>query len=257
MDAVTIPIRLRYKRWLPYVAVLQTDLRQTTRSWVYRLWVLAIFLLGFGYLLYRLGVHREAGVVQEANVVMSDLLRWVVLGSAAVIAAITVGSISGERGTLADSVLSRGISRYQYFLAKWHARVIGVILTFVVLAGTMLLASHTLLHENLSFAGSLAALVQVSALFLFVATAGVTLSALTNDSRVAMTLLWLALYGGGALLELLPQHYPTPDRLLRHLPATLRGDYDSRIVFDVFAYSLLASGLIAVAGLLGFARKDV
>ena len=110
MDAaVTIPIKLRYRRWLPYVAVLQTDLRQTLRSWVYRLWVLAMFLAAFGYILYRLGVHREAGIIQPATMVMSDLIRWVVMGSAAVIAALTVGSISAERGTLADSVLKLGI----------------------------------------------------------------------------------------------------------------------------------------------------
>lgn len=257
MDAVTIPIRLKYKRWLPYLAVLQTDIRQTLRSWVYRLWVLSMFLLGFGYLLYRLGVHREAGVIQEANLVMSDLLRWVVLGSAAVIAAITVGSISGERGTLADSVLSRGISRYQYFLAKWHSRVLSVVGTFVLLSSAMLVASHFLLHENLSFTGSMAALTLVSSIFCVVASAGVTLSGLTNDSRVAMTIVWLALYGGGALLELLPSHHPTPDRILRQLPATLRGEYDFTLVTDVLGYSVLASFLIASVGLVGFSRRDV
>jgi hypothetical protein len=257
MDAVTIPIRLRYKRWLPYLAVLQTDLRQTTRSWVYRLWVLTMFLVGFGYLLYRLGVHREAGLVQEANIVMSDLLRWLVLGSAAVIAAITVGSISSERGTLADSVLSRGISRYQYFLAKWHARAIAVVGTFLVLGAVMLVASHFLLHENLDLGGSLAALLQVSALFFFVASAGVTLSAISNDSRVAMTLLWLALYGGGALLELLPNQYPTPDRILRQLQATLRGEFDPSLLFDLLGYSVVASAAVSLIGLLGFARRDV
>ena len=29
-------------RWLPYWAVFQADVRQTLRSWVYRVWVLAV-----------------------------------------------------------------------------------------------------------------------------------------------------------------------------------------------------------------------
>src|SRR5207248_7533850 len=116
MEAQPPVVTVRFNKFLPYVAVFQTDLRQTLRSWVYRLWVLAMFLAAFGYLLYRLGVHREAGIIQPATLVMSDLIRWIVMGSAAVIAALTVGSISSERGTLADSVLSRGISRYQYFI---------------------------------------------------------------------------------------------------------------------------------------------
>src|SRR4051812_34672850 len=126
MNATTA-IAPAYRLWLPYWAVFQTDLRQTTRSWVYRLWVAAVALSAFGYLLYRPGVHNEAGLIQQAAVIMSDLLRWVVLGSVALIAALTVGCISSERGTLADSVLSRGISRYQYYLAKWHARLASVL----------------------------------------------------------------------------------------------------------------------------------
>jgi ABC-2 type transport system permease protein len=248
---------VKYRRWLPYVAVLQTDLRQTRQSWVYRLWVGAIFLAAFGYLLYRLGVHREAGIIQPASLVMSDLIRWIVMGSAAVIAALTVGSISSERGTLADSVLSRGISRYQYFLAKWHARLAGVVGTFLAMGALMLIASHFMLHENLSLSGSLVCLTMVAGLFGMVASAGVTLSATCNNSRVAMTILWLALYGGGALLELLPRQYETPDRILQQLPEVLRGNYDPALLGDVIGVCALVSGIVALVGLVSFARRDV
>src|SRR5262249_22413659 len=124
MDATNATIRIarKYRIILPYWAVFQTDLRQTFHNWVYLTWVVAVSLTAFGYILYRMGAHRETGWVQQAADVMNDLLRWVVLGSVALIAALAVGSISAERGTLADSVLSRGISRYQYFLAKFHAR---------------------------------------------------------------------------------------------------------------------------------------
>jgi hypothetical protein len=216
-----------------------------------------MFLASFGYLLYRLGVHREAGLIQQATIVMSDLLRWVVMGSAAVIAALTVGSISAERGTLADSVLSRGISRYQYFMAKWHARLVGVVGTFLGMGLLMLIASHFLLHENLSFAGSAVCLAMVAALFMLVASAGVTLSALCTNSRVAMTVLWLVLYGGGALLELLPKTYPTPDRILQRLPEILRGNYDPSLVGDVLSFCAIASCVVALVGLVGFSRRDV
>ncbi len=248
---------VKYRRWLPYVAVLQTDLRQTRQNWVYRLWVLAIFLAAFGYLLYRFGVHREAGLVQTDSLVMSDLIRWIVMGSAAVIAALTVGSISSERGTLADSVLSRGISRYQYFLAKWHARLAGVVGTFLAMGALMLIASHFMLHENLSFRGSLVCLAMVAGLFGMVASAGVTLSATCNNSRVAMTILWLALYGGGALLELLPKAYATPDRILQQLPEVLRGNYDPSLLGDVVGVSVLVSFVVALVGLVSFSRRDV
>jgi len=257
MNAHALAASNRYRRLLPYVAVFQTDLRQTLRSWMYRLWALAMFLVAFGYILYRMGIHREAGMMQSATLVMSDLLRWIVLGSAAIVAALTVGSISGERGTLADSVLSRGISRYQYFMAKWHSRVAGVVGTFIVMAAAMLTASHLLLHENLSFSGSVACVAMASSVFMLIASAGVTLSALCNNSRMAMTALWLVLYGGGALLELLPAHYPTPDRVLLQLPDILQGNYDPELLTHVLGVSTIASVFTALVGLFGFAQRDV
>src|SRR5437016_6780673 len=133
MDAPTSPKPLKINRWLPYWAVFQADLHQTLTSWIYRVWVLVSVLTVVGYLLYRVGIQREAGIVQHASTLISDLLRWTVLGSITLIIVLTVGSISSERGTLADSVLSRGISRYQYFLGKWHARLVALLGTFLLM----------------------------------------------------------------------------------------------------------------------------
>ena len=257
MDAIRTNIAPKYRLWLPYWAVFQTDLRQAARSWVYRAWVGAVALTAFGYLLYRMGVHREAGLIQSASLVMSDLLRWLVLGSVALIAALTVGCISSERGTLADSVLSRGISRYQYFLAKWHARLAAVLGTFGFLASLMLIASYFLLHENLSLTGGIAALLLIAAFFAVVVSFGVALSSLCTSTLLGMSVLWMLLYGGGILLELLPKSFPTPDRVLQQMPEILQGRYDSNAVLNLLAVSAGASCLAAFAGLISFSRRDV
>ena len=56
---------------------------------------------------------------------LTDVLNTISsLGLYGTIVVLTAGSISAERGTVADSVLSRGISRYQYFMGKWHARLL-------------------------------------------------------------------------------------------------------------------------------------
>ena len=258
MNAPAVPTVLKYRRWLPYMAVLQIDIRQTFRNWGYRLWVLAMFLAAFGYLTYRMGAVREGGFMVHASDVTADLIRWVVMGgSVAVIAALSVGSISAERGTLADSVLSRGISRYQYFMAKWHARLVSVLGTVLVLGVAMILASRFLLHDNLTLIGSSVALVLIGAMLMVVISGGVTLSALCPSTRVSMTVLWVTLYGGGLLMELLPKSYPTPDRILRRLPAMFMGEYDSVLVVNVLGVTAAASCLIALIGLIGFARRDV
>src|SRR5262245_5148822 len=111
MDA-TVPRKpVSYNRWLPYWAVLQADIQLTLRSWIFRFWVLITLLALTGYLLYRLGPYHEVGIVQSAAAYISDLLRWVVLGGLTLVVVLAAGTISSERGTMADSVLSRGISR--------------------------------------------------------------------------------------------------------------------------------------------------
>jgi ABC-2 type transport system permease protein len=254
-SVVTAPFR--YRRWLPYWAVLRTDVRQTLRSWVYRLWVVVTLLAAAGFLIYRVGVHREAGLEQPAAVHTSDLLRAVSLGSLALIVVLCVSSISSERGTLADSVLSRGISRYQYFLAKWHARTFVVVSTFAVMALVMLGLFHFLLTDDLTFAGCLAAVATISAMLAAVVAMGVAVGSVSNSTVVGITVLWIVLYGSGVLMTVLPTEYPTPEKILSRLPHVLQGAYNLSSLTDWIFGGLVAAVASAVLGLLAFARKDV
>src|SRR5215212_9275941 len=167
MDAQPSVVTLRFNKFLPYWAVLQTDLRQTLRSWVYRLWVLMTVLAAGGLLLYKVGLHKEAGLFQSAAAQTGDLFRIMVVGSLALVVVLAVSAISSERGTVADSVLSRGISRHQYFLAKWHARLVVVTATFAVLSCGVLLSSYFLFQDDsqsdLSLMGGLTAVLAVCA----------------------------------------------------------------------------------------------
>jgi ABC-type transport system involved in multi-copper enzyme maturation permease subunit len=257
MDAVAAKKPVPIKRWLPYWAVFQADVHQALHSWVYRVWVLVCVLSTVGYLLYRYALAHEAGIIQPASRLISDLLRWTVFGSAALIVVLTAGSISSERGTMADSVLSRGISRYQYFLGKWHARLVTVLGTYLALGLAALVSSLFLLHEDLSLTGSLAALATVAAILAAIITCGVTVSAIANSTVVGIAVLWVLLYGGGFALSLLPARYPSPDRALQRLPYVLQGQYDPDALLQLVGWSALASCLTAVVGMAYFARRDV
>lgn len=257
MDAPAAPVQSRYIRWLPYWAVLQTDLRQTVRGWVWRTWVLATLSAAVGYLLYRLGVYREAGIVQRASLLVGDLLRWTLLGSGLLVVVLTVGGVSAERGTLSDSVLSRGISRYQYFLAKLHSRLFTVIVTFLVLTGGLLAASHFMVHEDVTWDGSLVALAVLGVILMVVATVGVTVGALTTNPVFGVSLLWVVLCAGGFLLSFLPKTYPTPDRVLAKLPQILQGMYDVHALGRMSGYALGGAAVVAFFGMISFSRSDV
>jgi ABC-type transport system involved in multi-copper enzyme maturation permease subunit len=257
MDAPAAPAPVKINRWLPYWAVLQADVRQTVQSWVWRTWVLVSVLVTVGYSLYRYGAEHEAGILQSASGLVSDLLRWTVLGSVTLIIVLTAGSISSERGSMADSVLSRGISRYQYFLGKWHGRLLTVLLTFFVLGGSALLSSHFLLHEELSLVGSAAALLMVAALLAAVTSCGVAVSAITNSTVVAIAALWVAVYGSGIVLSFLTQRTISPTWLLHVLPNVLHGQFGWHDVGRLASWSGLTSSVAAVIGMAYFSRRDV
>jgi ABC-type transport system involved in multi-copper enzyme maturation permease subunit len=260
MDPVVAapPKSFKPLRFLPYWAVFQMDVHQTLRSWVYRVWLLLSLSAAIGYLLYRFGAYREAGMVQPASEMMSDLLRWTVLGSVTLIIILTAGSISGERSTVADSILCRGISRHQYFVGKWTARLVTVLSTFFILGAIVLLGSIFLLHDdNLSFLGSCVALLTVAALLAIIITCGVTISAIFNSTLLSVAVLWLVLYGTGFALALLPASYPSPDRALQNLPNILRGQFDWPTVGRLLWGAGLTSLIVAAVGMFHFSRRDV
>jgi hypothetical protein len=258
MDATMAPVpAVRFNRYLPYWAVLQTDLRQTLRSWVFRLWVILCLASAAGYGLYKVGVHREAGIVQSASMQTADLLRAVAVASLALIALIAVSGISSERATVADAVLSRGISRHQYFLAKWHARSIAVLVTFAAVSAVILTAYHYLLDPDLTLSGGAAAIfVGTSALAAVVAW-GVTVGALANGTVIGITLFWFVLYGLILVCSFLPDPFPSPTAVITQMRAMLRGHFDeARVIRFSVGFGILAL-VGAVIGLIGFSRKDV
>jgi ABC-2 type transport system permease protein len=257
MEAVAAQKPVKINRWLPYWAVFQADVRQTLQSWVYRTWVLMSVLVAIGYLLYRVGVYREAGIIQVDATFISDLLRWTVLGSVTLIIALTVGSISSERGTMADSVLSRGISRYQYFMGKWHARLATVLISFFVMGISWLVASFFLLHQEIAFTGAVAAMVTVAGLLMTVITLGVTVSAVTNSTVMGVAVLWMALYGATFLMSMMPDKLPSVDRILERMPHVLRGHYDLATLGRILLGSAVLSVISAFIGMAYFARRDI
>lgn len=257
MDAPEPKKEVQVNRWLPYWAVFQSDVQQTLNSWVYRVWLMVSVLATAGYLLFHIALQQKAGIAQPASLKISDLLLWSVLGGVTLVIALTGGSISSERGTMADSVLSRGISRYQYFLGKWHARVAIVLSTFSFMSLIALIGSYFFLHEDLNVGGSLVALGTIMAFLTVVTTCGVTVSAFVNSTVLGICLLWVALYGIGFTLLLLPASYPTPVRVLKNLPNILQGWYDFTFLCRMIGYSLLSSLFLSLVGMAYFGRRDV
>src|ERR1022692_1715812 len=260
MDATTAaaPPRARINRFLPYWAVFQADFKATFNSWIYRVWVLLSVGVAVGYLLYRFGAARFSGMVQSAPDTIGDLLHWVIYGSVTLIIALTAGTICAERRTMADSVLSRGISRYQYFLGKLHSRLSLALITYFLQCMLVLVASYYMLHsEAMTIHGSLVAMLVVASLLVFVVTFGVSVSAMSSNTLVSIAVVWMTLYGGGFIVSQLPGAMPSPERAMQSLPNVLKGWYDWNLLSRLMLTSLGLSAGTALVGMFYFSRRDV
>src|SRR4051794_28810365 len=226
MDSPPKTPALRYRRWLPYWAVFQTDLRHTPRNWVWRVWVFASVVAAVLYLTHRFAVYREAGFFQTVDKVVANLLHWMALGTVTLIVAFTSGAIATERGSLADAVLCRGISRYQYFMAKLNARLVAVLGTYLVMTLSILGIAFFVFPGLLTPTGCAFALGALAALLTAIVCLGVATSALCGSTVLSVSLLWVGLYSLGFFLTFLPEHFVTPDRLIDGLPKILRGTID-------------------------------
>lgn len=257
MDTPSTSISVQYYRFLPYLAVLQTDLKQTPSNWVWRTWVGASLMAAALYLTHRFSIYREVKIVETVDKVIANLLHWTALGTVTLIVVFTSGAIATERGTLADSVLCRGISRYQYFLAKLHSRLIAVLGTFLMLTLGVITFAAIAFPGILTVTGCLAVICAMAAILTVVVCFGITTSALCGSTILSVTVLWVGLYSVGFLLTFLPASYLTPDRLIDMLPKMLRGLYDRTEYWRLIEYSMYASIGATMFGLIGFARSDV
>ena len=170
---------------------------------------------------------------------------------------LTTGCISSERGTLADSVLSRGISRYQYFLGKWHARLVTVIGTFLLLGSITIIGCIFFLHEDLSLKGCLIALAAICALLFTVVTCCVTVSAIINSTVLGIITVWVLLYGVTLGLSYFPSVHLSPEVTMQALPHMVKGEYDIQALGRLFIWTLGISLGISSFGMLWFARRDI
>ncbi len=258
MDATnTTAVSLRFYRFLPYWAVLQTDLRQTTRNWVWRTWVFASMGAALLYLTHRFAVFKEANFVVTVDNVVSKLLHSVALGTVTLVVAFCSGAIATERGSLADSVLCRGISRYQYYLAKLHSRLISVLGTYLLMAITVMSIAAFVFPGIMTMTGCAAALGALAAVLAAIVCISVTTSALCGSTVLTVTLLWVGLYSAGFALTFLPPSYLTPDRLIDSFPFMLKGVYSRDGLWLLLKWAGITSCVAALVGMIGFSRSDV
>ena len=238
-------------RLLPFFGILQMDLRRMARSWTVRGWLILAVLLAFGPL-----PDAIKGHVTAAQYLQNVLSIYIFVWSTAVII-VTAGAVSSESGVVADSVLSRGLTRYGYILSKYLSRLITV--TVVCLAVTVPVSYFASLHlgGELPVRGLALAHAYVLVHMACLTVLGVTFSIWLDKPFAGIAVLWVICYFFGSICSALDVTFLAPAQLVRGAGDLLAGREPAAAPWKVILWLGTPSVALAVCGSLRFARRDV
>ncbi len=131
---------------MPFLAILRYDLKTLIGSWMVRLWLAGTALLTLLILLV------NWGSLQSSLLIATLLFPYLVLPWFLVVMILGVEPVAGSRvEVLADGILSRPVTRYEYLLAVWAARValvLGGFLLVMVPAVILVATAHRRAPED-------------------------------------------------------------------------------------------------------------
>jgi ABC-type transport system involved in multi-copper enzyme maturation permease subunit len=112
---------------MPTLAMFRHDLRTLTGSWLVRLWLVFSVLVS-AFLTLVLWNN-----LQTASVIAWLLWPFLVLPWFVVVIVLGVSPVTGARAeAVADGILSRPVTRYEFMIAAWLARLIAVLGVFLI-----------------------------------------------------------------------------------------------------------------------------
>jgi hypothetical protein len=230
---------------------MEADLTTMVSSWGVRIWL----LLMAGQLLVTVPTSAHEGTAAES---LSGLLATFPLIWSTFVIINSSGAVASESGVVADSILSKAVTRYDYILAKMASRLVTVLGLYVAVAATgAYLISRYAIAGHLDRAGVVWGILLVGMMLALLTILAVGFSAIFNRTLVALIVVWVIWYAAGGITALFQVEYLSPLHIVEGLPELLQGDFVWADQWRILIGFALVSGGVALASALHFARKDL
>jgi len=208
-------------RMMPYLAILRHDMRTLWSSRLVRLW------LGATALLTLLLTGSNWANFQDGTLIASLLFPYLVFPWFLVVVVLGVTPVSGaQTETLADGILSRPVSRLEYLLATWSARValvLGVYLVVTVPAIVLImLAKRPVAADTVTIYGIATSLGVVGLVLTFLVSLGFLTGTVLRKPLLAVVVLIFIWYPIGLILSIFSLEEFSPISLNRAISTQLR-----------------------------------
>ena len=209
-------------RMMPFLAILRYELRGLWSSWLIWLW-----LAGTAFLTLVLALILCGNNMQTAPVVAWLLFPYLVFPWFVVVIVLGISPVTGLRlEALADGILSRPVTRYEYLLASWAARVVVVLGGFllVMVPAVFLLAGaeRAVDEDEVTLYGIIASLSAVGLVLTFLVSLAFLVGTLLRRPLLATVLLILAWFPAIGVLHQYSLEEFSPISLTEALPTLLQ-----------------------------------
>jgi ABC-2 type transport system permease protein len=235
-----------------FLAILQYDFGQLSRSWISRIW-LALLVVPALFLVVVADSQSEL-----ASETMARYITFVLAPiSAVAISILSSGAISGESNIISDSILSRSVTRTQYVAAKIISRLGFTLLvyTVVVVPFTYLMFRYAV--QDASLSGVALGWVVLASLLTFLAALGISVSVTMTAALPAAMVVLVSILVSGAVLQFLGLPWISSTAVIERLPQTFRSETAVWEQLRVLAVFSLLTIIALASSILIFRRKDL
>jgi hypothetical protein len=207
---------------MPTLAILRHEWHGLWSSWLVRLWLVATGLLVF------LTVATGWETQQTAPLVAALMIPYLIFPWFLVVLMLGIGPVTGSRlDALADGILCRPVTRYEYLLACWAARVVVVLAVFLVttVPAVLLLAfatNRSAAGEPITWFGATAAISVVGLVLVFLVSLAFLAGTLLRKPFLAAVVLIFAWIPINLILHTFSLEEFSPMSLNQALPTVLK-----------------------------------
>ena len=208
-------------RTMPFLAILRYELRSLWTSWLVRLWLVATAIVTL------LTLAASWGQLQTAPFVAALLFPYLVFPWSLVVMVLGISPVTGSRlDALADGILSRPVTRYEYLLASWAARVmivLGIFLVVVVpVVSILAVAERKVAEDEVTLYGIIASLSVVGLVLTFLVSLAFFVGTLLRRPMLATVVLIFFWFPVNGILNNFSLEEFSPISLNQALPTLLR-----------------------------------
>ena len=235
-----------------YLYLLRLDMEQLARSWLVRIWIL--LLVGpAGFFVVVAANQRELASETLAAYVAAVLapLSWLV------VAVLSASAVNGEADVIADSILSRSVTRRAYIWSKFTARVGVFLAVYVAVTVPLVYLVLRFAVDDAAIEGIVWGLLTVASLLVFLAAFGIALSAIFRNMLASVLTVLVSTVASGAVFQFLALDWMSTTGVVSGLPETFRGEVSVAEQLRVLVVFGVLSVLATVFGIAWFRRKDL